>query len=196
MVEFAGRMSGDVEITYFGLHPAAVGNGLGRRLMAAALELAWSSATRVWLHTCNFDHPAASRFYQSCGFTPYANGFEIMDDPRLDGSMPRVDGTSRATDPGWSPGLNWVARSSGSGGQNGPQTHHDLAGVRQEHHADRQRQPTHWRGSMVRSVVSSPACSATSSDSAICTPAALARPSRRLATLMARPITDSACVSL
>jgi GNAT superfamily N-acetyltransferase len=89
IVELTGRAANEVEITYFGLVPAATGAGLGRRMMAAALDLAFAAAGRVWLHTCNFDHPAALRFYRACGFTPFATGFEIMDDPRLDGSAPR-----------------------------------------------------------------------------------------------------------
>ena len=90
LVEFEGRSRPDVEIFYFGVTPEAVGRGLGRRLMAAALDLAWSSEpSRVWLHTCNFDHPAALRFYKACGFTPYQTGFEIMDDPRLACLVPR-----------------------------------------------------------------------------------------------------------
>ncbi len=89
IVELTGREAGEVEITYFGLLPGATGAGLGRRMMAAALDLAFATAGRVWLHTCNFDHPAALRFYIACGFTPFATGFEIMGDPRLDGSAPR-----------------------------------------------------------------------------------------------------------
>lgn len=80
-------LSENIEIVFFGLIPTATGKGLGRRMMAAALDLAWRTADRVWLHTCNFDHPAALRFYQSCGFVPYASGFELLDDPRLDGSL-------------------------------------------------------------------------------------------------------------
>jgi GNAT superfamily N-acetyltransferase len=90
IVEFSGRSGPDVEIASFGLEPGAIGGGLGRRMMAAALDLAWRSAERVWLHTCSFDHPSALRFYLSCGFTPYATGFEILDDPRLDGSLPHA----------------------------------------------------------------------------------------------------------
>ncbi len=89
IVELTRREADEVEITYFGLAPSATGAGYGRRMMAAALDLAFAAAGRVWLHTCNFDHPAALRFYIGCGFTPYATGFEIMDDPRLDGSAPR-----------------------------------------------------------------------------------------------------------
>ena len=91
IVEFEGRNSAEVEITWFGLVPAGTGRGLGRRMLAAALQLAWAgSPRRVWLHTCNFDHPGAIRFYQACGFVPYATGFEIMDDPRLRGALPRT----------------------------------------------------------------------------------------------------------
>lgn len=90
VVAFDGRGGRDVEITWFGLTPDATGRKLGHRVMAAALALAWSAAPdRVWLHTCSFDHPAATRFYGGCGFVPTATGFEIMDDPRITGQMPR-----------------------------------------------------------------------------------------------------------
>ena len=91
VAEFEGLSGPAVEIAYFGLVPSATGAGLGLRMMAAVLDLAWAgSPERVWLHTCNYDHPAAMRFYHRCGFTPYASGFEIQDDPRLDGSAPRT----------------------------------------------------------------------------------------------------------
>lgn len=79
-----------VEILEFGLVPDAVGRGLGRRMMAAALARAFAGEPeRVWLHTCTHDHPAAVPFYRSCGFTPYATGVEVLDDPRLSGLLPR-----------------------------------------------------------------------------------------------------------
>ena len=90
IVAFEGRDGRDVEIAWFGLTPDATGQKLGRRVMAAALALAWKAAPdRVWLHTCSFDHPAAVLFYSGCGFVPTATGFEIMDDPRLVGELPR-----------------------------------------------------------------------------------------------------------
>lgn len=90
VVEFGREAGPGIEITYFGLTPDTTGRGLGRRMMEAALQRAWAEdPERVWLHTCNFDHPAALRFYEACGFKPYATGFEIMDDPRLNGSLPR-----------------------------------------------------------------------------------------------------------
>lgn len=90
LVELDVSKPGAVEIVYFGLVPQAVGKGLGRALMAAALARAWRPGTaKVWLHTCTHDHPGALRFYQACGFTPYATGIEIYDDPRLSGVLPR-----------------------------------------------------------------------------------------------------------
>ncbi len=63
---------GNVEIAYFGLLPAFVGMGLGGRLLTHAVERAWEKgATRVWVHTCSLDHPAALRNYQARGLRIY-----------------------------------------------------------------------------------------------------------------------------
>jgi len=49
-----------IEIAYLGLLPAFVGRGLGGPLLTHALQTAWQARpTRVWLHTCTLDHPAA-----------------------------------------------------------------------------------------------------------------------------------------
>lgn len=70
--------------------PEATGRRLGKAMMAATLEQAFAGRPdRVWLHTCTHDHPAAVPFYMACGFTPYATGVEVLDDPRLDGTLPR-----------------------------------------------------------------------------------------------------------
>ena len=59
-----------VEIGYFGLMPHAIGQGLGRWLLAEAIGEAWDSEpARVWLHTCTLDHPAALPNYLKAGFT-------------------------------------------------------------------------------------------------------------------------------
>jgi GNAT superfamily N-acetyltransferase len=63
--------SGDPEIAYFGLLPAFVGQGLGGYLMTVAIERAWELGTRVWVHTCSLDHPAALSAYQARGFREY-----------------------------------------------------------------------------------------------------------------------------
>ena len=61
---------GAIEIAYFGLLPAFHGRGFGGALLTRAIEEAWKSApTRVWVHTCTEDHPAALPNYQARGMT-------------------------------------------------------------------------------------------------------------------------------
>jgi GNAT superfamily N-acetyltransferase len=82
--------AGQCELRLFGVTAKLVGSGAGRWLMNRALELAWSrQVSRVWVHTCSFDHPSALAFYQRSGFRPFRRQIEIADDPRLDGTAPR-----------------------------------------------------------------------------------------------------------
>jgi GNAT superfamily N-acetyltransferase len=90
LLELDFRQPGACEIGMFGVTAKLVGSGAGRFLMHCALELAWSrDITRLWLHTCTFDHPAALPFYQRAGFRPFRRQVEIADDPRLDGTALR-----------------------------------------------------------------------------------------------------------
>ncbi|MCA9262939.1 MAG: GNAT family N-acetyltransferase [Planctomycetales bacterium] len=62
----------NIEVAYFGLFPAVIGQGLGKYLLGAALDVAWSKKPgRVWLHTCDLDHPAALPNYLRAGFQVY-----------------------------------------------------------------------------------------------------------------------------
>ena len=68
--ELEHHEDGSVEIAYFGLLQEFVGRGLGGWLLTRAVEEAWAlGASRVWLHTCTFDHPAAAPNYTARGFT-------------------------------------------------------------------------------------------------------------------------------
>jgi len=90
LLELDFREPGQCEFVSFGLTEKLVGIGAGRWLMNRALGLAWSRpVTRVWLHTCTFDHPAALAFYQRSGFRPFRRQVEVVTDPRLDGTVPR-----------------------------------------------------------------------------------------------------------
>jgi len=63
---------GDVEIVYFGLLPDFYGRGFGGAMLTSAIEEAWAmNPARVWVHTCNFDHPAALANYQARGMKIY-----------------------------------------------------------------------------------------------------------------------------
>lgn len=90
MLELDFRIAGECELGYFGLTPAMVGTGAGRWLMDHAIRLAWEQpVSRLHVHTCTLDSPAALPFYMRSGFTAYRRQVEIADDPRLVGVMPR-----------------------------------------------------------------------------------------------------------
>ena len=63
-----------IEIAYFGLLPEFVGRGLGGALLTSAIEEAWHTTpkpSRVWVHTCNRDHPQALANYLARGIVVY-----------------------------------------------------------------------------------------------------------------------------
>ena len=65
---------GGIEIAYFGLLPEWIGRGLGGALLTSAIEGAWRmepNTSRVWVHTCNRDHPQALANYQARGMIVY-----------------------------------------------------------------------------------------------------------------------------
>jgi len=69
--ELKPHEDGSMEIAYFGLLPAYFGRGWGKHLLTEAAREAWRAApTRVWLHTCTLDHPAALPNYVRRGFRP------------------------------------------------------------------------------------------------------------------------------
>ena len=91
LLELDFCVDGACEISFFGLLPKVVGSGIGRWLMNRTLERAWTrNVKRVWVHTCNLDHPAALPFYIRSGFRPYKREVEIYDDPRITGAQPRT----------------------------------------------------------------------------------------------------------
>jgi len=89
-IELDFRTAGLAQIRFLGLVPALAGQGHGRWLFAQTLRLAWApGVSRVQVHTCSLDHPAALPAYLRAGFTLYARAFESFPDPRLAGLLPR-----------------------------------------------------------------------------------------------------------
>lgn len=80
-----------VEIAYFGLLPPFIGRGMGGSLLTDAVRTAREfnagdrGSTRVWLHTCTLDHPAALSNYQARGFRIFDTVESIDEVP--DGPM-------------------------------------------------------------------------------------------------------------
>lgn len=71
--------SKEVELSYFGLMDHALGQGLGRWFLGAAVEAAWSHAPEfVSVQTCTLDHPAALPLYQKLGFAPVGQASEAI----------------------------------------------------------------------------------------------------------------------
>lgn len=72
-VELDGRAAGEVEIVYLGLRPEFIGQGLGRFALGWTVRHVWQrpEVERLWLHTCDFDHPKALAVYLKAGFRIY-----------------------------------------------------------------------------------------------------------------------------
>lgn len=88
MLELDFRTPFECELAFFGLIPELNGRGFGKWLMAQAQALGWRrNVTRLRVHSCTLDSPAALAFYQKAGFAPYAREVEIFADPRLYGIL-------------------------------------------------------------------------------------------------------------
>lgn len=77
------RQEREVELAYFGLVQDYIGMGLGQYLLEWAVDTAWErNPTRLWVHTCTLDHPAALPLYQKAGFVLYDQETIRIKDPR------------------------------------------------------------------------------------------------------------------
>jgi ribosomal protein S18 acetylase RimI-like enzyme len=89
MIELDFRQPGECELAFIGFVPGLAGQGHGKWLLAEAVARAWRDGiTRVHVHTCSLDHPAALSAYRRAGFTPYRRAVERFPDPRLLGILP------------------------------------------------------------------------------------------------------------
>ncbi len=74
--------SGDVELKYFGLLSAFIGQGLGAHLLTEAVERAGAlGAKRGVLDTCSLNHPQALANYRARGFREYRVEVQRRDVP-------------------------------------------------------------------------------------------------------------------
>lgn len=90
LIELDFREPGTCLILFLGLVPELAGQGHGRWLFAETLRLAWApGVTKVKVHTCTLDHPAALPAYLRAGFKAAGRAFESFPDPRLAGLLPR-----------------------------------------------------------------------------------------------------------
>ena len=81
--ELDARRWPNIELAYFGLRPQFIGRGLGPALLGHAVNQAWAlQPRRLWVHTCDLDHPRAEAMYERAGFVPYREETAVIDDPR------------------------------------------------------------------------------------------------------------------
>ncbi|HTZ70920.1 MAG TPA: GNAT family N-acetyltransferase [Acetobacteraceae bacterium] len=74
--------SATVNISYFGLMPHAVGQGLGPAFLRATIDEAWRHGPRsITVNTCTADNPRALPTYLRAGFAQYRALREIWDVP-------------------------------------------------------------------------------------------------------------------
>jgi GNAT superfamily N-acetyltransferase len=86
MAELDASDPSDVELVHFGLLPHLLNLGLGKQFLRNIIRLVWDSgAKRMWLSTCDMDHPKAIRFYESAGFTVFKTKMGEFRDWRFTG---------------------------------------------------------------------------------------------------------------
>ncbi len=72
LMELDLRSKPEIELLYFGLIPDFIGRRLGRFALDWTVDRAWSfNPSRLWVHTCDLDHPNALSVYQKAGFVIY-----------------------------------------------------------------------------------------------------------------------------
>lgn len=87
LVARPGSGGTEVEVMYFGLFPHCIGQGLGGTLLTEGIRRAWdldvrwagfAPVTRVWVHTCSLDGPAAIANYEARGFRVFHTETESL----------------------------------------------------------------------------------------------------------------------
>ncbi|GBQ81653.1 acetyltransferase [Acetobacter malorum DSM 14337] len=72
----------DINLSYFGLFPEAIGHRVGRAFLDMAVRHAWALGPLcVRVNTCSADHPRALPLYKQAGFEPVRTVEETWDVP-------------------------------------------------------------------------------------------------------------------
>jgi GNAT superfamily N-acetyltransferase len=91
--ELDARPWPDVNLSYFGLMPHAIGTGVGSAFLRSAVDAAWNQrASGITVNTCTADHPRALPAYLRAGFRPVRQASEQWNVPvrlglRIPGSL-------------------------------------------------------------------------------------------------------------
>jgi len=80
--ELDGRNWPDMNLSYFGLMPRALGTGIGYRFLRHSIDAAWASGAKgMTVNTCTADHPRALPTYIRAGFRPIRQAREQWNVP-------------------------------------------------------------------------------------------------------------------
>jgi GNAT superfamily N-acetyltransferase len=80
--ELDARPWPDINLSYFGLMPQAVGGGVGLAFLRQAVDLVWRQSPRAMtVNTCTADHPRALPTYQRAGFRQVRQVRELWNVP-------------------------------------------------------------------------------------------------------------------
>ncbi len=80
--ELDARYWPDINLSYFGLLPWAVGTGVGYAFLRQAVDTVWRQGARgMTVNTCTADHARALPTYLRAGFRPLRQVREIWDVP-------------------------------------------------------------------------------------------------------------------
>ncbi|HEX3401148.1 MAG TPA: GNAT family N-acetyltransferase [Acetobacteraceae bacterium] len=80
--ELDGRGWPDVNLSYFGLMPHAIGSGIGYPFLRHAVDAAWRHGPRgMTVNTCTADHPRALPTYLRAGFHTVRQVREVWNVP-------------------------------------------------------------------------------------------------------------------
>ena len=80
--ELDGRARPDVNLSYFGLMPHAIGGGFGGAFLRAAVDEAFVTSGRgITVNTCTADHARALPTYLRAGFKSVRSVREVWDVP-------------------------------------------------------------------------------------------------------------------
>ena len=80
--ELDARMWSDVNLSYFGLMPHAVGTGIGYAFLRQSVDTVWRQGARgMTVNTCTADHPRALPTYLRAGFRTVRQVREVWNVP-------------------------------------------------------------------------------------------------------------------
>jgi GNAT superfamily N-acetyltransferase len=80
--ELDARTWTDINLSYFGLMPHAVGTGIGHAFLRRAVDEVWQAGAKgMTVNTCTADHPRALPTYLRAGFHVIRRAKELWNIP-------------------------------------------------------------------------------------------------------------------